>query len=89
MGWAEQGGEKLGKHLEEGFREGPSNTVTEQLNQPPLLFGLPFLSCGPRGIEEACRVRNIIKERELAVKSKCGECESYKEDKKNRQKKET
>lgn len=34
----QQGGGKLGKHLEEGFREGPSNTVTKQLNQPPLLF---------------------------------------------------
>lgn len=32
-------------------------------------------------------MRNIIKERELEVKSNCGECESYKEDKKNRPKK--
>lgn len=76
----EQGGGKLGKHLEEGFREGPSNTMTKQLSQPPpcSYLCLPFLSLGPGGIEEACRVRNIIKERELEVKRNCGECESYK-----------
>ena len=33
----DQGGRKLGKHLEERLREDPSKNVAKQLNQHPLL----------------------------------------------------
>lgn len=33
----DQGGRKLGKHLEERLREDPSENVAKQLNQHPLL----------------------------------------------------
>lgn len=33
----DEGGRKLGKHLEERLREDPSENVAKQLNQHPLL----------------------------------------------------